>query len=79
MSNDNPIEDHNKDTVAGRVKQAAGDLTGNDDLEQEGEEQEAVGEAKSFVDKAADKVADTVDKAADKVNETIDKARDKNT
>lgn len=52
----------NTDKAKGRIKQAAGDLTGNDDLKDEGEVDEAVGKAKSFADKAADKAGDAIDK-----------------
>ena len=54
------------DKVGGRLKQAAGDLTGDDDLKNEGERDEAAG-----------KVKDTVDDAKDKVNDAVDGIRDK--
>ena len=53
------------DQAKGRVKQAAGDLTGNDDLKREGK-----------ADEAAGKLKDMVGDAKDKINETIDKIRD---
>jgi uncharacterized protein YjbJ (UPF0337 family) len=54
--------DNNTDTVKGRLKQAAGDLTDNDSLKNEGKADEAAGKAKLAVDKVADKVADVIDK-----------------
>ena len=51
------------DVVKGRVKEAAGALTGNDELREEGKADQAVGKTKQ----AAQKVVDTVKKAVDKV------------
>jgi len=53
------------DKIGGRIKQAAGDLTDNEDLKNEGEKDEAAG-----------KVKDTVDDAKDKVNDAVDGIRD---
>jgi len=50
------------DEMKGRAKRAAGELTGDDDLKQEGSVDKAAGKAKDFVDKAADKAKETVDK-----------------
>lgn len=60
--------DENKDTITGRVKQAAGDLTDNEELSREGRRQEAAGKAKEFVDDAADEVEDAIDKVREKVD-----------
>jgi uncharacterized protein YjbJ (UPF0337 family) len=51
------------DVVKGRIKEAAGALTGNDKLREEGKTDQAVGKAKQAVQKAAD----TVKKAVKKV------------
>ena len=51
------------DVVKGRIKEAAGALTGNDKLREEGKSDQAVGKAKQAVQKAAD----TVKKAVKKV------------
>jgi uncharacterized protein YjbJ (UPF0337 family) len=48
------------DVVKGRIKEAAGDLTGNNKLRAEGQTDEAVGETKQAVQKAADVVKATV-------------------
>jgi uncharacterized protein YjbJ (UPF0337 family) len=57
-------EDHmpNEDEVEGRVKEAAGDLTGNKDLQREGKLDQASGKAKQAIDDAADKAKDAVDR-----------------
>lgn len=55
------------DKIAGRVKQAAGDLTGDDDLEREGETQETAGKAKDVVDDVKDKVDDGIDSVKDEL------------
>lgn len=51
------------DVVKGRIKEAAGALTGNDKLRDEGKTDQAVGKTKQ----AVQKVADTVKKAVKKV------------
>jgi len=51
------------DVVKGRIKEAAGVLTGNDKLRAEGKTDQVVGKAKQVVQKAAD----TVKKAVKKV------------
>jgi len=56
------------DKVIGKAKQAAGDITGNDDLEAEGERDEAAGNIKDTVDDAEDRVNDAVDNIKDTLN-----------
>ena len=51
------------DVVKGRIKEAAGTLTGNDKLRAEGKTDQAVGKTKQ----AVQKTADTVKKAVKKV------------
>jgi uncharacterized protein YjbJ (UPF0337 family) len=53
------------DVVKGRIKEAVGALTGNDELRDEGKVDQAVGKTKQ----AVQKVADTVKKAVKKVTE----------
>jgi uncharacterized protein YjbJ (UPF0337 family) len=48
------------DKLKGRAKEAAGDLTDNDDLKDEGKVDKASGSVKDKVDKAGDKVKDAV-------------------
>jgi uncharacterized protein YjbJ (UPF0337 family) len=52
----------NKDDAKGRVKQAAGDLTGDDEMKREGKVDRATGAVKDGVEKASDKVKDAVGK-----------------
>ena len=48
--------DGNVDDAKGRVKRAAGDLTNDDDLRNEGKVDQASGKVKGKVGEAADKV-----------------------
>ena len=57
----------NKDQVKGKVKQAVGDLTGNEDLRREGKADEKAGEVKEFVEGVKDKADDLVDTVKDKI------------
>ncbi|HET8528706.1 MAG TPA: CsbD family protein [Gaiellaceae bacterium] len=49
-----------KDEAKGRAKEAAGDLTGDKDLQREGKADQAAGKVKEGVDDAADKVKETM-------------------
>lgn len=57
-----------KDKLSGRVKQAAGDLTDDDELKEEGRRDEAAGKVKDKVDQAKDKLTDVVDDARSKLD-----------
>ena len=50
------------DVVKGRIKEAAGALTGNDKLRAEGKADQTVGKAKQAVQEAADTVKKAVKK-----------------
>jgi uncharacterized protein YjbJ (UPF0337 family) len=50
------------DVVKGRIKEAAGALTGNDKLRAKGKTDQVVGKAKQVVQNAADTVKKTVKK-----------------
>lgn len=54
------------DQAKGRIKEAAGDLTGDDDLKKEGKVERVAGEAK-------EKVGDAVDAVKDKVKDVLDR------
>ncbi|MGH1505380.1 MAG: CsbD family protein [Acidimicrobiales bacterium] len=56
------------DQIAGRIKQAAGDLTNDEQLEREGETQENAGKLKDAVDDVKDKANDAIDKVMSKLN-----------
>jgi len=50
------------DMVKGRLKEAAGALTGNDELRAEGKTDQAVGKVKQIAEKAVDEVERAVKK-----------------
>jgi uncharacterized protein YjbJ (UPF0337 family) len=50
------------DVVKGRVKEAAGALTGNDELRAEGKTDQAIGKVKQVAKKVVDKVDQVVKK-----------------
>ena len=52
----------NKDEAKGRAKEAAGDLSGDKDLQREGKTDQAAGKAKEGIDDVADKAKDAVDR-----------------
>lgn len=58
----------NADDLKGRVKEAAGDLTGDEDLEREGKTDRAAGKIKDVIDDAKDKLDDAVDAVKDKLH-----------
>ena len=53
------------DEVKGRIKEAAGVLTGNDKLRAEGKTDQAVGEVKQVAESVVDKVKKAVRKTVD--------------
>lgn len=59
----------NIDEAAGRIKQAAADLTNNPELDREGRRQETAGKVKGAAEKVKDKFDDVVDKVKDKAND----------
>ena len=56
------------DQAKGRVKQAAADLTDNDDLKNEGKTDEAAGKVKDAIDDAKESANDAVDAIRDKLS-----------
>jgi len=59
------MSDGGVDDAKGRVKEAAGDLTDDDSLKNEGKVDQAAGSVKDKVGDAADKVKDTVNPSDD--------------
>jgi uncharacterized protein YjbJ (UPF0337 family) len=55
------------DQAKGRVKEAAGAITGDDDLKNEGKLDQAVGKVKGDFEKVADAVKDEFEKVVDKL------------
>ncbi len=60
------------DQAKGRIKEAAGALTDDDELRGEGKTDQVAGKAKDVVDKAKDKVEDVIDSTRDKANRNDD-------
>ena len=61
------------DDAKGRVKEAAGDLTGNKDLEREGKLDQAGSAVKDKIEQAGDKLAGAVDAATEKIHQQSDR------
>jgi uncharacterized protein YjbJ (UPF0337 family) len=57
----------NTDQAKGRIKQAVGDLTDNNDLKREGKADERAGKAKQAVSDVKGKADHLIDSARDKV------------
>ena len=60
--------DINTDQATGRVKEAAGDLTGSEKLKSEGKADQAAGDAKKVVSDVADKAEEVIDAVKDAVH-----------
>lgn len=60
------MNDGDVDTAKGRVKKAAGDLTGDEKLRREGKVDEASGAVKDKVGDAADKAKDVLGRDRDR-------------
>ena len=58
----------NTDDLKGRVKEAAGDLTDNDDLKREGKADQAAGSVKEFIENVQDKAEELVDDIKEKLH-----------
>ena len=54
------MDDGSTDTAKGRIKKAAGDLTGDDDLKRYGHVDETTGTVKGKVGEVADKIKDAL-------------------
>lgn len=67
--------DDKTDQVKGRVKEAVGSLTGDENLKREGRADRLAGEAKEKLGHAKEKAEAVLDKAKDKAEEVIDKAK----
>jgi uncharacterized protein YjbJ (UPF0337 family) len=64
-----PTMGSKSDKIKGRIKEAVGVLADDDRLKREGQRDQAVGEVKETVEKAAEKVKETVAKAVEKVKD----------
>jgi uncharacterized protein YjbJ (UPF0337 family) len=61
------MTDKHVDDAKGRVKEAAGALSGDQDLKNEGKTDQAKSKLKDRVDRAADKVVEETEKLRDRV------------
>jgi uncharacterized protein YjbJ (UPF0337 family) len=59
----------NTDDMKGRMKEAAGDLTNDDDLKREGKADQAGAKVKDAAEKMKDKVGDAVDAVKKKMDD----------
>jgi uncharacterized protein YjbJ (UPF0337 family) len=57
------------DDMKGRIKEAAGDLTNDDDLKREGKADQAGAKVKDAAEKLKDKVGDAVDAVKKKMDD----------
>jgi uncharacterized protein YjbJ (UPF0337 family) len=62
--------------IKGRVKEAAGDLTDDEQLEREGKLDQASANVKEKVGDASEKAKEGVEKVKDKVGDAMDKDKD---
>jgi uncharacterized protein YjbJ (UPF0337 family) len=63
------------DSAKGHVKEAAGVLSGDEELEAEGKRDQLAGKAKNKTAEAEEKVERGIDKAKDSIESTLDKAK----
>lgn len=70
------VMDPKLEEAAGRVKEAAGTLTGNDDLKAEGAADQASAQAQQAINDVADKAKGLVQGAADAAEGVIDSVKD---
>ena len=63
------MSDGTMDQAKGKVKQAAGDLTDDDDLRREGKADETAGKAKEKMGDLKDKAEDVIDRAKEKLTD----------
>ena len=64
------------DQVKGHAKSVTGIVTGNKDLQAEGDAETRKADAAARIDDAKDKAAEVVDHIKDKVDDAADKAKD---
>lgn len=55
------MSDHKGEDMKGRLKEAAGDITGDKDLKREGKIDQASAATKKAIDSTADKAKDIID------------------
>jgi uncharacterized protein YjbJ (UPF0337 family) len=63
------------DEAKGRMKEAAGDLTDDEELQREGKIDQASATAKEKAENLKDKASDVIDTVRDKATEAVDRDR----
>ncbi len=63
------------DEIKGRIKEAAGVLTGSKDMERGGKADRVAGKAKDAVDAVQKKASEVVDSVTDRAHEATSKAK----
>jgi uncharacterized protein YjbJ (UPF0337 family) len=61
------MSESNTDDIKGRAKEAAGAVTNDEDLKEEGRNDQRAADAKEKVENAADKVKDGIDDVKDRI------------
>lgn len=64
------------DQVKGHAKSVAGVVTGNKDLQAEGEAETRVADAAAHLDDAKDKASDVIDHIKDAIDDAADKTKE---
>lgn len=64
------------DQVKGHAKSVAGIVTGNKDLQAEGDAETRTADAAAHVDDARDRAVDVLDSIKDKLDDAADRAKD---
>ena len=64
------------DQVKGHAKSVAGIVTGNKDLQAEGDSETRTADAAAHIDDAKDKAVEVLDHVKDKLDDAADKAKD---
>jgi uncharacterized protein YjbJ (UPF0337 family) len=64
------------DQVKGHVKSVAGIVTGNKELQDEGDAETRAADAAAHIDDAKDKAVEVLDHIKDKLDDAADKAKD---
>ncbi len=59
--------DKDMDQAKGKIKQAIGNVTGDDDLKRDGEVDEKAGKAKEGLENVKEKIGDVIDNVKDKM------------
>lgn len=59
--------DKDMDQAKGKIKQAIGNVTGDDDLKRDGKVDEKAGKAKEGLENVKEKIGDVIDNVKDKI------------